>query len=186
MSNDHVCTTFHGLILRFLRDGMLSSWWQWKMCNFRVRWDMPCLNFTWPLCWTCNQVQMFVTVCSISPAGIQTVGNYFSMCKSLVAWILSRNWGRLKRRKVQTPLLHALLKRTNWNEHQCLTVLPASPLKTHTKHDKLNEQPVPACWCTLCVRSTEAAHFKPLSWSKMQIPLLVSLHLLVSFHFGEV
>lgn len=32
--------------------------------------------------------------------GIQTVENYFSMCKSLVAWILGRDWGRLKRKKV--------------------------------------------------------------------------------------
>ncbi|KAK3541757.1 hypothetical protein QTP86_003524 [Hemibagrus guttatus] len=36
--------------------------------------------------------------------GIHTVGNYFSMCKSLVAWILGRDWGRLKRRKYKRHL----------------------------------------------------------------------------------
>ncbi|KAI5090802.1 hypothetical protein C0J45_19663 [Silurus meridionalis] len=46
--------------------------------------------------------------------GIHTVGNYFSMCKSLVAWILGRDWGRLKRRKVYEDTLdgvYLLLKR---------------------------------------------------------------------------
>ncbi|XP_072531460.1 uncharacterized protein [Salminus brasiliensis] len=46
--------------------------------------------------------------------GIHTVGNYFSMCKSLVAWILGRDWGRLKRRKVYEDTLegvYILLKR---------------------------------------------------------------------------
>ncbi|KAM4632878.1 uncharacterized protein ACJ7VT_013874 [Polymixia lowei] len=37
--------------------------------------------------------------------GIQIVENYFSMCKSLVAWILGRDWGRLKRRKVYEDTL---------------------------------------------------------------------------------
>lgn len=40
--------------------------------------------------------------------GIQTVGNYFSMCKSLVAWILGRDWGRLKRRKVYEDTLEGV------------------------------------------------------------------------------
>uniref|UniRef100_A0A672Q963 Uncharacterized LOC107603058 n=1 Tax=Sinocyclocheilus grahami TaxID=75366 RepID=A0A672Q963_SINGR len=39
---------------------------------------------------------------------IQTVGNYFSMCKSLVAWILGRDWGRLKRRKVYEDTLEGV------------------------------------------------------------------------------
>ncbi|KAG9283054.1 hypothetical protein AMEX_G1782 [Astyanax mexicanus] len=46
--------------------------------------------------------------------GIHTVGNYFSMCKSLVAWILGRDWGKLKRRKVYEDTLdgvYMLLKR---------------------------------------------------------------------------
>ncbi|KAJ8396230.1 hypothetical protein AAFF_G00020970 [Aldrovandia affinis] len=46
--------------------------------------------------------------------GIQTVENYFSMCKSLVAWILGRDWGRLKRKKVYEDTLqgvYRLLKR---------------------------------------------------------------------------
>ncbi|KTG35327.1 hypothetical protein cypCar_00013651, partial [Cyprinus carpio] len=40
--------------------------------------------------------------------GIQTVGNYFSMCKSLVAWIFGRDWGRLKRRKVYEDTLEGV------------------------------------------------------------------------------
>uniref|UniRef100_A0A8C1VRM1 Si:dkeyp-114g9.1 n=1 Tax=Cyprinus carpio TaxID=7962 RepID=A0A8C1VRM1_CYPCA len=40
--------------------------------------------------------------------GIQTVGNYFCMCKSLVAWILGRDWGRLKRRKVYEDTLEGV------------------------------------------------------------------------------
>ncbi|MEE6476130.1 hypothetical protein FKM82_010985 [Ascaphus truei] len=32
--------------------------------------------------------------------GIQTVENYFSMCKSLLAWIQGRNWGRFKQKKI--------------------------------------------------------------------------------------
>ncbi len=55
-------------------------------------------NVTAPVSWSiisCSDSTCFF------PSGIQTVGNYFSMCKSLVAWILGRNWGRLKRRKVR-------------------------------------------------------------------------------------
>uniref|UniRef100_A0A3P9AIU1 F-box only protein n=1 Tax=Esox lucius TaxID=8010 RepID=A0A3P9AIU1_ESOLU len=37
--------------------------------------------------------------------GIQTLENYFSMCKSLLAWILGRDWGRLKRQKVYKDTL---------------------------------------------------------------------------------
>ncbi|XP_071370711.1 uncharacterized protein [Centroberyx affinis] len=37
--------------------------------------------------------------------GIQVVESYFSMCKSLVAWILGRDWGKLKRRKVYEDTL---------------------------------------------------------------------------------
>ncbi|XP_066563765.1 uncharacterized protein LOC136751998 isoform X2 [Amia ocellicauda] len=47
-------------------------------------------------------------------AGIRTVENYFSMCKSLVAWILGQNWGRFKRRKVYLDTLegvHRMLKK---------------------------------------------------------------------------
>ncbi|KAJ8355902.1 hypothetical protein SKAU_G00186960 [Synaphobranchus kaupii] len=50
--------------------------------------------------------------------GIQTVENYFSMCKSLVSWILGRDWGRLKRRKVYEDTLdgvYRLLKRDMQN-----------------------------------------------------------------------
>ncbi|XP_028809239.1 uncharacterized protein LOC114763635 [Denticeps clupeoides] len=46
--------------------------------------------------------------------GIQTVDNYFSMCKSLVAWVLGRDWGKLKRRKVYEDTLtgvYLLLRR---------------------------------------------------------------------------
>ena len=38
--------------------------------------------------------------------GIQLIENYFSMCKSLVAWILGRDWGRLKRRKVEIAFVN--------------------------------------------------------------------------------
>lgn len=44
-----------------------------------------------------------MAVCLLHSTGIQTVENYFSMCKSLVAWILGRDWGKLKRKKVDTP-----------------------------------------------------------------------------------
>ncbi|XP_055728772.1 uncharacterized protein si:dkeyp-114g9.1 isoform X1 [Salvelinus fontinalis] len=40
--------------------------------------------------------------------GIQTVENYFSMCKSLVAWILGRDWGRLKCKKVYEDTLEGV------------------------------------------------------------------------------
>ncbi|XP_012684879.2 uncharacterized protein si:dkeyp-114g9.1 [Clupea harengus] len=40
--------------------------------------------------------------------GIQTVENYFSMCKSLVAWILGRDWGKLKRKKVYEDTLQGV------------------------------------------------------------------------------
>uniref|UniRef100_A0A8C4RKN0 Si:dkeyp-114g9.1 n=1 Tax=Erpetoichthys calabaricus TaxID=27687 RepID=A0A8C4RKN0_ERPCA len=42
--------------------------------------------------------------------GIQTLENYFSMCKSLVAWILGRDWGRLKRRKVYHDTLEGVYR----------------------------------------------------------------------------
>ncbi|KAJ8270721.1 hypothetical protein GJAV_G00118510 [Gymnothorax javanicus] len=50
--------------------------------------------------------------------GIQTVENYFSMCRSLVSWILGRDWGRLKRRKVYEDTLdgvYRVLKRDMQN-----------------------------------------------------------------------
>ncbi|XP_063078362.1 uncharacterized protein si:dkeyp-114g9.1 [Engraulis encrasicolus] len=40
--------------------------------------------------------------------GIQTVDNYFSMCKSLLAWILGRDWGTLKRKKVYEDTLEGV------------------------------------------------------------------------------
>ncbi|XP_048841099.1 uncharacterized protein si:dkeyp-114g9.1 [Brienomyrus brachyistius] len=42
--------------------------------------------------------------------GIQTVENYFSMCKSLVAWILGRDWGGLKRKKVYEDTLRGVYR----------------------------------------------------------------------------
>ncbi|XP_018597957.2 uncharacterized protein LOC108928497 isoform X2 [Scleropages formosus] len=42
--------------------------------------------------------------------GIQTLENYFSMCKSLVAWILGRDWGRMKRRKVYEDTLEGVYR----------------------------------------------------------------------------
>ncbi|XP_059897803.1 uncharacterized protein si:dkeyp-114g9.1 [Gadus macrocephalus] len=57
-------------------------------------------------------------------AGIQVIENYFSMCKSLVAWILGRDWGRLKRRKVYEDTLdgvYLVLRREAWEgpvDHQ--------------------------------------------------------------------
>ncbi|CAL8314746.1 unnamed protein product [Lota lota] len=56
--------------------------------------------------------------------GIQLIENYFSMCKSLVAWILGRDWGRLKRRKVYEDTLdgvYLMLRREVWEgmvDHQ--------------------------------------------------------------------
>ncbi|XP_053568135.1 uncharacterized protein LOC128657752 [Bombina bombina] len=42
--------------------------------------------------------------------GIQTVENYFSMCKSLLAWILGRKWGRHKQKKVYTDTLDGVYR----------------------------------------------------------------------------
>ncbi|KAK0156462.1 hypothetical protein N1851_000230 [Merluccius polli] len=56
--------------------------------------------------------------------GVQLIDNYFSMCKSLVAWILGRDWGRLKRRKVYEDTLegvYLMLRREAWEgpvDHQ--------------------------------------------------------------------
>lgn len=68
------------------------------LCQSFARKSMCRSNVTAPVSWSiisCSDSTCFF------PSGIQTVGNYFSMCKSLVAWILGRNWGRLKRRKVR-------------------------------------------------------------------------------------
>ncbi|KAL0967402.1 hypothetical protein UPYG_G00251770 [Umbra pygmaea] len=40
--------------------------------------------------------------------GIQMLDNYFSMCRSLVAWILGRDWGRLKQQKVYEDTLEGV------------------------------------------------------------------------------
>uniref|UniRef100_A0A3B3SWG2 F-box only protein n=1 Tax=Paramormyrops kingsleyae TaxID=1676925 RepID=A0A3B3SWG2_9TELE len=48
--------------------------------------------------------------CGDEAAGIQTVENYFSMCKSLVAWILGRGWGGLKRKKVYEDTLRGVYR----------------------------------------------------------------------------
>lgn len=71
-----------------------------ELCLYQsfARKSMCRSNVTAPVSWSiisCSDSTCFF------PSGIQTVGNYFSMCKSLVAWILGRNWGRLKRRKVR-------------------------------------------------------------------------------------
>ncbi|KAM9316656.1 uncharacterized protein PAF06_007714 [Gastrophryne carolinensis] len=42
--------------------------------------------------------------------GIQTVENYFSMCKSLLAWILGRKWGRFKQKKVYKDTLKGVYR----------------------------------------------------------------------------
>ncbi|XP_043930204.1 uncharacterized protein LOC122804416 isoform X2 [Protopterus annectens] len=42
--------------------------------------------------------------------GIRTVENYFSMCKSLLAWILGRSWGRLKQKKVYLDTLEGVYR----------------------------------------------------------------------------
>ncbi|XP_075056752.1 uncharacterized protein LOC142142848 [Mixophyes fleayi] len=42
--------------------------------------------------------------------GIQTVENYFSMCKSLLAWILGRKWGRFKQKKVYKDTLEGVYR----------------------------------------------------------------------------
>ncbi|TRY58201.1 hypothetical protein DNTS_017412 [Danionella cerebrum] len=52
--------------------------------------------------------------------GIQTVASYFSMCKSLVAWILSRDWGRLKRRKVYEDTLEGVYLLLRREMHETL------------------------------------------------------------------
>ncbi|XP_056419271.1 uncharacterized protein LOC130360727 isoform X2 [Hyla sarda] len=42
--------------------------------------------------------------------GIQTVENYFSMCRSLLAWILGRKWGRFKQKKVYKDALDGVYR----------------------------------------------------------------------------
>ncbi|KAM8952960.1 uncharacterized protein RCH25_043716 [Pelodytes ibericus] len=42
--------------------------------------------------------------------GIQTIENYFSMCKSLLAWILGRSWGRFKQKKVYKDSLEGVYR----------------------------------------------------------------------------
>ncbi|KAG8444576.1 hypothetical protein GDO86_009660 [Hymenochirus boettgeri] len=42
--------------------------------------------------------------------GIQTVENYFSMCRSLLAWILGRKWGRFKQKKVYQDTLDGVYR----------------------------------------------------------------------------
>ncbi|XP_063773290.1 uncharacterized protein LOC134909877 isoform X2 [Pseudophryne corroboree] len=42
--------------------------------------------------------------------GIQIVENYFSMCKSLLAWILGRKWGRFKQKKVYKDALEGVYR----------------------------------------------------------------------------
>uniref|UniRef100_A0A671NP90 Uncharacterized LOC107678821 n=1 Tax=Sinocyclocheilus anshuiensis TaxID=1608454 RepID=A0A671NP90_9TELE len=77
-----------------------------------------CIPFYETRCETCLLIKCYcssllgvsshvLTTCFFS-SGIQTVGNYFSMCKSLVAWILGRDWGRLKRRKVYEDTLEGV------------------------------------------------------------------------------
>ncbi|KAJ8009038.1 hypothetical protein DPEC_G00084690 [Dallia pectoralis] len=54
--------------------------------------------------------------------GIQILENYFSMCKSLLAWILGRDWGGLKRQKVYKDTLdgvYLLLRREMWDTLVC-------------------------------------------------------------------
>ncbi|KAM5165479.1 uncharacterized protein ACMZJ9_007916 [Mantella aurantiaca] len=49
--------------------------------------------------------------------GIQTVENYFSMCRSLLAWILGRKWGRYKQKKIYKDTLegvYRMLKSEMW------------------------------------------------------------------------
>ncbi|XP_077145647.1 uncharacterized protein LOC143807696 [Ranitomeya variabilis] len=40
--------------------------------------------------------------------GIQSVENYFSMCRSLLAWILGRRWGKFKQKKVYKDALEGV------------------------------------------------------------------------------
>ncbi|KAM4772408.1 uncharacterized protein WCC33_004113 [Rhinophrynus dorsalis] len=42
--------------------------------------------------------------------GIQTVENYFSMCRSLLAWIMGRKWGRFKQKKVYQDTLDGVYR----------------------------------------------------------------------------
>ncbi|XP_075125623.1 uncharacterized protein LOC142198488 [Leptodactylus fuscus] len=42
--------------------------------------------------------------------GIQSVDNYFSMCRSLLAWILGRKWGTLKQKKVYHDTLKGVYR----------------------------------------------------------------------------
>ncbi|XP_071997797.1 uncharacterized protein [Engystomops pustulosus] len=42
--------------------------------------------------------------------GIKSVENYFSMCKSLLAWILGRKWGRFKQKKVYKDALDGVYR----------------------------------------------------------------------------
>ncbi|XP_069830298.1 uncharacterized protein [Dendropsophus ebraccatus] len=42
--------------------------------------------------------------------GIQTVENYFSMCRSLLAWILGRKWGKFKQKKVYKDALEGVYR----------------------------------------------------------------------------
>ncbi|XP_040286018.1 uncharacterized protein LOC120999211 [Bufo bufo] len=42
--------------------------------------------------------------------GIQSVENYFSMCRSLLAWILGRKWGRFKQKKVYKDALEGVYR----------------------------------------------------------------------------
>ncbi|KAJ3606431.1 hypothetical protein NHX12_025952 [Muraenolepis orangiensis] len=62
--------------------------------------------------------------CGDETVGIQVLDNFFSMCKSLVAWILGRDWGRLKRRKVYEDTLegvYLMTQRETWEglvDHQ--------------------------------------------------------------------
>ncbi|XP_053316262.1 uncharacterized protein LOC128483967 [Spea bombifrons] len=42
--------------------------------------------------------------------GIQTIENYFSMCKSLLAWILGRKWGRFKQKKIYKDTLEGVYR----------------------------------------------------------------------------
>ncbi|XP_018097958.1 uncharacterized protein LOC108705579 isoform X1 [Xenopus laevis] len=48
--------------------------------------------------------------CGDENIGIQTVENYFSMCRSLLAWILGRKWGRFKQKKVYQDTLDGVYR----------------------------------------------------------------------------
>ncbi|KAL4649126.1 hypothetical protein GN956_G7063 [Arapaima gigas] len=49
--------------------------------------------------------------------GIQTLDSFFSMCKSLMAWILGRDWGRMKRRKVYEDTLEGVYRQLRYDMH---------------------------------------------------------------------